>query len=269
MGPLAGRRLLVTRGKAQASRLAELLVERGAHVVEVPAIEITLPPDVGPLDEALAGLPGYDWVVFTSANAVSAVLGRMVVRGLPPRLASPLRGRPGGPRIASVGRATTAALRASFPEDRVGLEPVADFSAAGLLAAFEAHGIGGRRVLVPASTRARDELAAGLRARGASVDVVDAYDTVEPAGLADAVGRAVEVGFDLALFASPSAVEAFARAAGVRAAGLPAVVIGPTTEAAARGAGMEVREVASPSTAEGLVAAAERAIGGSGRAGGN
>jgi uroporphyrinogen-III synthase len=263
MGPLAGRCVLVTRGKAQASRLADLLAERGARVVEVPAIEIALPAEVGPLDAAVAGLSTYDWVVFTSANAVSAVLGRMVVRGFPPRLASPVRGRAARPRVASVGRATTAALRASFPEDRVGLEPAADFSAAGLLAAFEAHGVEGMRVLVPASARARDELAAGLRARGAEVSVVDAYDTVEPAGLADAVGRAVEAGFDLALFASPSAVEAFARAAGERAAGLPAVVIGPTTEAAARGAGMEVRGVASPSTAEGLVVAAERAIGGS------
>ena len=266
MEPLAGRRLLVTRGRGQASRLAELLAERGARVIEVPAIEIASPPDVGPLDEALAGLPGYDWVVFTSANAVRAVLGRLVVRGLPPRLAAraPAPGEAAGLRIASVGRATTAALHASFPEDRVALEPRADFSAAGLLAALATHELGGSRVLVPTSTRSRDELPAGLRAQGAEVDVVAAYDAVEPAGLADAVGRALAGGFDLALFASPSAVESFARAAGARAAGLPAVVIGPTTEAAARGAGMDVREVARPSTAEGLVEAAERALEGGG-----
>ena len=266
MEPLAGRRLLVTRGRGQASRLAELLAERGARVIEVPAIEITSPPDVGPLDEALAGLPGYDWVVFTSANAVSAVLGRLVVRGLPPRLAAraPAAGRVAGPRIATVGRATTAALRASFPEDRVALEPHADFSAGGLLAALGTEDLEGARVLVPASARSRDELPAGLRARGAEVDVVAAYDTVEPAGLAEAVGRALAGGFDLALFASPSAVESFVRAAGERAEGIPAAVIGPTTEAAARGAGMDVREVARPSTVEGLVEAAERALEGGG-----
>jgi uroporphyrinogen-III synthase len=68
-------------------------------------------------------------------------------------------------------------------------------------------------------------------------------------------------GFDAATFAAPSAVEAFAAAAGPRSAGLPAVVIGPTTEAAARAAGFEVLGAASPSTAEGLVEALERVLG--------
>ena len=71
-----------------------------------------------------------------------------------------------------------------------------------------------------------------------------------------------EPGFDLALFASPSAVEAFARAAGGRATGLPVAVIGPTTEATARASGLDVRGVASPSTVEALVATAERLLGG-------
>jgi uroporphyrinogen-III synthase len=115
-------------------------------------------------------------------------------------------------------------------------------------------------VLVPASSQARAELASGLRGMGAAVEVVAAYSPIEPAGLAQAVGRCLEQGFDLALFASPSAVEAFAGAAGDRAAGLPVVVIGPTTEAAARAAGLDVRGVASPSTFEALVATAERVL---------
>jgi len=269
MGALEGRRVLVTRGRGQASRLAELLAVRGATVREMPAIEIVAPPDPAPLDEALAELPRYDWVVFTSANAVTAVLGRLVVLGLPPRLAV-RAARPSGksrPRIATVGAATRAALRASFPEDRVTLEPDA-FSAAGLVEAFGAEGLTGARVLLPASTRARVELASGLRGLGAEVDVFPAYATVEPDGMEEAVGRVLDEGFDLALFASPSAVESFARAAGERAFGLKVAVIGPTTEAAARAAGMDVREVASPSTADGLVAAAERVLGGWGRPGG-
>jgi len=263
MGALEGRRVLVTRGRGQASRLAELLTGRGAIVREVPAIEIVAPPDRRPLDEALPELPRYDWVVFTSANAVTALLGRLVVLGLPPRLAShrPGSGDRARPRIATVGRATTLTLRASFPEDRVALEPDRS-SAAGLVEAFAVDGLRGARVLLPASTRAREELASGLRGLGAEVDVVPAYATVEPDGLAEAVGRVLDEGLDLALFASPSAVESFARAAGERAEGLEVAVIGPTTEAAARAAGMDVREVASPSTAEGLVAAAERALGG-------
>lgn len=263
MGTLAGRRLVVTRRRGQSSRLVDLLVERGATVLEVPAIEIVAPPDAGPLDEALGALERYDWVVLTSANAVSAVIGRLAVLGLAPRLGG--RG-PGSsartrPKVASVGPATTAALRSSFPEDRVALEPDLDFRAAALVEAFAREGVAGARVLVPASTRARVDLAQGLRGLGADVDVVAAYATVEPPGLAEAVRGSLGAGFDLALFASPSALEAFAGAAGERARGLAVAVIGPTTEAAARASGMDVRAVASPSTVEGLVAAAEHVLG--------
>ncbi len=255
-GALAGRRVVVTRGKGQSARLVELLAERGASVGEVPAIEIVAPPDRAPLDEALGALERYGWIVLTSANAVTALLGRIAVLGLEPRLC----GR--GARLASVGPATTAALRASFPADRVSLEPGAGFRAEGLVAAFAEKGVRGQRVLVPSSTRAREELVRGLRGLGAEVDVVAAYATVEPPGLAEAVSRRLDEGFDLALFASPSAVEGFARAAGERSAGLKVAVIGPTTAATARAAGMDVRAVAEPSTAEGLVAAAERALSG-------
>lgn len=254
MGTLAGRRLVVTRRKGQSSRLVELLQERGASVLEVPAIEIAAPPDWGPLDEALSSLSRYEWVILTSANAVSALLTRIVVLGLAPRLGAQ------GAKLASVGKATTAAVQASFPADRVALEPDTDFRAAALLEIFGRRGVKGSRILVPASTRARRELPDGLRALGAEVDVVAAYAVIEPPGLSEAVGRCLDDGFDLALFASPSAVEAFATAAGERARGAPAVVIGPTSEAAARAAGLDVRGVASPSTAEGLVATAERIL---------
>jgi uroporphyrinogen III methyltransferase / synthase len=251
---LQGRRLVVTRQKSQAASLVARLEALGASVIEVPAIEIVSPPDLGPLDKALEALDDYDWVVLTSANAVNAVLSRLTVLGLFPKLSGRTR------RIASVGPATTAALRASFPEDRTVLEPKTDFRATGLVAAFEKERLKGRRVLVPASTEAREELATGLRALGAVVDVVAAYATVEPAGLAATVARCLDQGFDLALFASPSAVEAFARSAGERARGLPVAVIGPTTEAAARTFGLDVRGVASPPTVEALVATAERVL---------
>jgi len=161
-----------------------------------------------------------------------------------------------------VGPATTISLRSSFPEDRVALEPKQDYRAEGLLLAFADRGLGGKRVLLPSSTAARKTLAEGLRRLGAEVDVVAAYATIEPAGLDAAVARCLEEGFDLALFASPSAVETFARAAGARASGLPVAVIGPTTEATARACGLDVRGVASPSTVEALVATTERLLAG-------
>jgi uroporphyrinogen-III synthase len=254
VGSLAGRRIVVTRRKGQASSLVDGLHALGATVVEVPAIEIVPPADLGPLDAAVSALDRFDWIVVTSTNAVGALLSRLTFLGLYPRLCGPRT------KLASVGPATTAALRASFPEDRVVLEPNQDFRAEGLAAAFADRSLAGKRILVPASTAARDELPDGLRRLGAQVDVVAAYTAIEPPGLEAAVARCLDEGFDLALFASPSAVEAFARAAGERASGLPVAVIGPTTEAAARARGLDVRGVASPSTVEALVTTAERLL---------
>lgn len=255
MGALAGRRIVVTRRAGQGSTLVDLLQARGATVVEVPAIEIVPPDDPGPLDDALSHLERYRWLVLTSANAVHAVLGRIAVLGLEPRLTAR------GARLASVGPATTAALRASFPADRVALEPPSDHRAAALAEAFVAQGLRGARVLLPSSSRAREELPAALAALGADVEIVTAYRTIEPPGLQARVDACLAEGFDLVAFASPSAVEAFASAVGPRAAGLRAAAIGPTTALAARGAGFDVRATARPSTAEGLVEAVETALG--------
>jgi uroporphyrinogen-III synthase len=254
LGALAGRRVVVTRRPGQASPLSSLLQDRGAAVSEVPSIEIAAAPDVKPLDEALANLGRYDWVVFTSANAVNAVLGRLTVLGLEPRLEAR------GPKVAAVGPATAASLRRAFPQDRVALAPEESFRGVAVAETFARRGIAGARVLVPGSSRARPELPAALREAGATVDVVVAYATVEPPGLRERVAEALAEGFDLVAFASPSAVESFAHAAGERARGLPAVAIGPTTAEAARAAGFDVRAVARLSTAEGLVAAAEAAL---------
>ncbi len=254
MGALEGRRVVVTRRPGQASTLVTLLQERGATVVEVPSIELAPAPDPSALDEALENLGRYQWIVFTSANTVNAVLGRLALLGIEPRLSAR------GPKVAAVGPATAAALRQAFPEDRVALAPEDSFRGAAVAEAFAKKGVAGARVLLPGSSRARPELPAALRKAGAVVDVVVAYATLEPPDLGERVGRALAEGFDLAAFASPSAVESFAHAAGERAKGLRAVAIGPTTAEAARAAGFDVRGVARPSTAEGLTAAAEAAL---------
>ena len=252
MTALAGRRIVVTRRPGQSSALVQALRDRGADVIEVPAIETAPSEDPGPFDAALRRLEAYDWVAFTSAHAVRAVRDRVSALGLAPAIG--LR----GPLIAVVGASTSEALRVAFPDDVVALEPAGEPGAAGLLRAFARAGCARARVLLPASSRARDDLPRGLRELGAIVDVVEAYRIVEPAGLAAAVTHCLNMGFGVVTFASPSAVEGVVAAAGPRATGLPAVVIGPTTEAAARAAGLDVRAVAHPSTAEGLVAALER-----------
>jgi uroporphyrinogen-III synthase len=249
--PLAGRRVVVTRSSRQAGALASRLEALGAVVVQVPAIEVAAPPDAGPLDRALAALDRYDWLAFTSANAVEAVKARLFVLGLslPPTL-----------KLASVGSATTEAIGTAFPGSSVRLEPADDYRAEGLLRAFGDLDPRPRHVLLPVSDRARTELAEGLRKLGVLVENPMAYCTLAPPDLGPSLETALAAGVDLVLFASPSAVQGLADVLGSRTAGLRVVTIGPTTAQAARAAGFTVAGVASPSTTEGLVGAAVQAL---------
>ena len=249
---LADRRILLTRRAQQSEPLARRLTDLGATVMFAPAIEVGPPEDPAPLDEALGALERYDWLVFTSPNAVAAVKARLEVLGR--------KAMPTGLKIASVGRATSEAAQEAFRECRVALAPADDYRAEGLLEAFAKLAEPPRRVLVPASDLSRPTLAEGLRALGATVDQPIAYRTTTPEDLASRLQETLAAGFDLVLLASPSAVQGLADVLGADAAGLPTVVIGPTTAASARLAGMAVLGVADPSTVEGLVTAAIRAL---------
>jgi uroporphyrinogen III methyltransferase / synthase len=248
--PLAGRRIVVTRRPEQSAGLSGRLRELGATVLELPLIEVVPPADMAPLDAAVRGLEGYDWVVFTSANAVRSVSERITDLGLAERTLTRRK-------VASIGPATTRALRGCFPGLAVSVE--ATQHDAEILLKELAAAARGLRFLVPTSDRARDVLPAGLRRAGATVDVVKAYRTVAPAGLRERISECLRGGADLVTFASPSAVENFVAAAAEWVPRIRAAVIGPVTEEACRRAGIEVSVVAEPSTAEGLAAALERA----------
>jgi uroporphyrinogen III methyltransferase / synthase len=250
-GPLRGRRILVTRRPEQSSGLAGALREKGATVIEVPLIAVAPPLDWAPLDVALRRLEGYDWIAFTSANAVRAVAGRVRSLGLTPRF----------PHGASVGPATTEATHEHLPACAIEMEPLADFRAEGLLAAFPDEAVRGRRFLLPVSDKARDVLADGLTARGAGVERVVVYRTVAPSDAAPALAQALAEGVDAVAFASPSAVDNFIELAPTLGNAVPAAVIGPVTEARARAVGLRVVATAEPSTAEGLAIALVRALG--------
>jgi uroporphyrinogen-III synthase len=247
--PLVGRRILVTRRLEQSKTLADGLRSLGAEVVVVPAIEVALPEDPGPLDRALADLGGLDWLIFTSANAVAAVADRIRVLGVGDE---DLR----SVRVASVGPSTSRAFVERFGGRPVDLEPAGDYQATGLAAALlaEPGGVAGLRFLLPTSDRAGDRLTVPLRRQGAQVTVVVAYRTLPAPGLASRLrGLAGEI--DLVCLASPSAASALAAAWPGPVKGLKAAVIGDETGAAARAAGMHVEVVARPSTAAGLIAA--------------
>jgi uroporphyrinogen-III synthase len=253
-GPLAGRRILVTRRPEQAGSLRERLVELGATVVEVATLEVVPPEDTAPLDAALRALHRYHWLLLTSANSVRFVADRFAALGLTPARALE------GVRVGSVGPATTTAIRERLPGVAVSLEPESDFRAEGLIAAL--GDVAGQAILFPSSDQARDVLPSTLEARGARVEVVVAYRTAAPEGLGARLSACLAEGVDLVTFASPSAVSGFLQGLGGRSgAGIACAVIGPVTEAAAREAGLEVRATASPSTAEGLVAAIQTLLG--------
>jgi len=250
-GRLAGWRVLVTRQPEQARGLADALAAEGAAVVEVPLIATVPPEDTRELDAAVADLTAFDWIAFTSANAVRAVaeaLGRGArERRLPPAL-----------RIAAVGPSTADEVARSFANAPVALQPERDFRAEGLADAFRAVALEGRRILLPVSARARDTLAEALRAQRAAVTAVVAYRTVTPADAGHRIREALDGGIDVVTFASPSAVEGFAEACPDRTAWPAAAVIGPVTETAARDRGFDVRAVAGAAGAQGLADALSR-----------
>jgi uroporphyrinogen III methyltransferase/synthase len=238
--PLFGRRIVVTRARDQASSLVARLRELGAEPVEVPAIEVHDAADGGAaLTEAASRVRSYDWVVLTSANGATRLLGEL-------RDAREL----GGVRVAAIGPGTADALRAG--------NVVADliperFVAEGLLEVFPAPPPTGGRVLLARAEVARDVLPDGLRAAGWTVDVVGAYRTLAaeltPAQLESATAA------DMVTFTSSSTVDRFVGAVGVDRVPPLVASIGPVTSATARDHGLVVDIEATEHTVPGLVAA--------------
>jgi uroporphyrinogen III methyltransferase/synthase len=244
--PLAGRRIVVTRARAQASDLVQRLTALGADVVCAPVIRIEPAADLAPLRRALTALHTYDWVVFASANAVD--------------IACDQPGAFTGVRVAAIGPATAAALRqrgiavALIPDRHV---------AESLAAALVEQGVAGKRILVPSAERARPVLGDTLRAAGAVVDVITTYRTVAAEGDAADLARDLAAGaVDAVTFLSSSTVEHFAGLVGEAATSgrFTAAVIGPATAATARELGVAAGGLieADPSTGEGLTAALVR-----------
>lgn len=164
--PLAGRTVVVTRPEGRSSSLSAGLRRAGASVVSLPAIAISEPADGGKdLREAVARVAEYDWVAFTSVNAVAGFVAVLTdARSL------------AGVRLAAVGAATAGALR----EARLVADLVAEkASAAGLVDSI-GPAEGGRRVLFCRAAEALPTLGAGLRSHGWSVDEVETYAIVVP-----------------------------------------------------------------------------------------
>lgn len=251
---LEGRRVLVTRPRAQAGALCSAIVAAGGEAVLIPAIEIGDDFDHSGFDRAIGELDSYDWIVFTSANAVEAFFSRIEALEASGRVAKGSRSEAARKRMAAIGPATERALRArSAAAAWIPGEFVSEAIAEGL------GDVAGMRILIPASNLARKELGEGLRARGAFVAVVVAYVAAQ-AEMAPESAKEIERGFDAVLFASPSAARGFAALSGGPERLRDALVacIGPSTAETAKKIGYRVGLVAKRHSAEGLVEALAR-----------
>lgn len=245
---LAGVRIAVTRAGDRGTTLAAQLRAAGATVHDVPLTRIeTLPGHA--LATALRDLRAYQWVLLTSVNAVDQLAAALSASSQRDMLRETLRMK----KLAVVGAATAAATEAQQWPVTVVPER---FHAESLLDAMsERSDIDGSRVLYPAAEGARDVLPAGLRALGASVDVIAVYrSTPDPDGSAEIRRLAITGALDLVTVAAPSAVDALLDALPAEhARRLPVACIGPVTAKAARVAGFPVRVESSAATVEGLV----------------
>ncbi len=244
--PLAGKRVLVTRRADQTGGLSRHLRRQGAEVIEVPLIRIDPPSDVEAARRSISELAVYDFIVFTSVNAVAAVKVLAGEAGL---------GLAGAPtRVFAVGPATAEAARAAGLDCE---ELPEHFNSDGVIDLLRKRSLAGRRVLLPRSEIGRQELPAALRGQGALVDDVAVYTTNLDPDAWRRLGDALP-GLDAVTFASGSAVAAFVAALPAgwqRPADLVVAVIGPATASAASAAGLEPDVVAVEHTGEGLALA--------------
>lgn len=234
--PLHGVKIAITRAHKASPSMALQLSSHGAQVIEYPTIEIVATHSFAPLDQALARLEQYDWLIFTSANAVEAFASRLAAS---PRDLRNLRAK-----LCTIGPATRKAVEAMHLKvDVVPHEYVAE----SLVQALTGQDMQGKRVLIPRAAQARDTVPDALRLMGAEVDIVEAYRTIVPDS-----GEAPEA--DWVTFTSSSTVENFI------ALNPPGTIqryktasIGPITSETLRMHGIEPTVEATPHTTEGVI----------------
>jgi uroporphyrinogen III methyltransferase/synthase len=211
--PLFGKRVLVTRPREQATELVERLESRGAEAIEAPMIRIVPPEDYGPLDEVCARAGMFDWIVFSSANAVDALVARLLAGPLDLRALK-------GVKLCVVGPAT--AERLARHGLKVDVMPAEYRAEAVVRALSETGDIRGLKVLLPRTDIGREVIADELRKQGADVTEIVAYRTVvtdpEREGEPDVYRMLLERRIDVVTFTSASAVRSLVRVLGAEPA---------------------------------------------------
>jgi uroporphyrinogen III methyltransferase/synthase len=260
---LDGRAIMITRAQAQSVEITDLLQELGGEVIHCPTVECIGASDTGPLDSAIDKIDSFDWIVFTSANAVTFFCNRLIER------------QPDGVSsifshvICAIGPATAKVLTAAGVQVDI---VASDSRSEGVLAAIIEFAGGPEslsevRILIPRARIAREVLPTELSRLGAKVETVEAYQTVRPDIESEKIIAALQDGIiDAITFTSPSTVSNFATLAGTRDLSTLlrdslVACIGPVTAAAARAHG--IRDLIQPEkqTTASLVEAIATALG--------
>jgi uroporphyrinogen III methyltransferase/synthase len=248
--PLFGKKIVVTRSRAQASDFVEQIESLGAEAVEMPTIRIADPEDFGPLDNAIATIDSFDWIVLTSVNAVGRFVDRLLERGGDIRDLK-------GIKICAIGAATADEVRKC--RVRVDLIPP-KYVAESIIESLQQVGeIKGKRFLLPRADIARSLLPDEIARLGGEAVEVDVYRTVleEKADQA-VIQRLVDGDIDLVTFTSSSTVRNFAKILGndrlekVKSAAQFAS-IGPITTQTAEELGIPIHTEAERHDIPGLV----------------
>jgi uroporphyrinogen III methyltransferase/synthase len=242
--PLHGRRVVVTRARAQASGMARALEALGAEVIELPAIRIVPRLDSVEVRDAIESIHSYALVCLTSPNGAHLLFDALRGANLDARALA-------NATLAAIGPGTAAALA----EHGLTADIVPErFVAEGLVEALAAVDVADRPVLVARAAEARDVLPDALAERGARVDVVALYETVAEAPEPEALTAAADA--DYITFTSSSTVRNLVESAdGSLPGGARVVSIGPVTSEAARAAGLTVHVEAERHDPDGLVEA--------------
>lgn len=249
--PLLGKRIVVTRARAQAASLGSRLETLGAEVIEFPTIEMQPPESYVALDAAIKTLQSYDWLIFTSVNGVEEFLTRARHLNV---IVSELKTS----QFAAIGPETAKKLEAAGIRNC--LVPQR-YQAEGILEMLIPEAMRNKKVLIPRAAKARDILPETLRRWGAEVDVVEAYRTVLPKeGMSEVKillsGRKV----DVITFTSSSTVTNFARILDEQSlqevlSGIAVACIGQVTKQTVEDLGSHADIVAAESTIDGLIRA--------------
>ncbi|MDZ7699610.1 MAG: uroporphyrinogen-III C-methyltransferase [Deltaproteobacteria bacterium] len=199
--PLFGKRIVVTRARAQASEFLHFLTDLGADCIEFPTIEIAPPETWAPVDQAIHKIDSYQWLLFTSINGVNHFLDRLYFAGKDIRDLK-------GIKIGAIGPATAGAWEKMGIQ--VDLMPQ-EYRAKAVVEAFKAAGVKSGRISIPRAAKAREMLPRSLENLGMAVDVVPVYRTTRPVQDRSLVEGFLEQGaVDMVTFTSSSTVTNFA-----------------------------------------------------------